>query len=219
MNKQAVADLPKMLVRRSAASGTDRRVDSTEELLIAVSDPTVGRIIMEEGTYKFSESMCPDSAICINRTVVIEAATNGAVVLDASSGAGRVIYVSAQAELRGLNITGGSVGAVSDCTYSYGEDLCKRDQHVNGGAVYVASGAAVKFESCNIYSNSARNVRMPAEPMRPLRSAMTRFRCPLLSQGGGIYVSGGIVTFDASNIYSNMGLPGEGGVSCSNCEP
>ena len=64
------------------------------------------------GTYEFADDMCPDqggSALCIDRTVTIEAEVPGSVVLDAK-GARRVVYVSTagRAELIGLNITGGA---------------------------------------------------------------------------------------------------------------
>ena len=64
------------------------------------------------GTYEFDNDMCPDqggSALCIDRTVTIEAEVPGSVVLDAK-GARRVVYVSpaGRAELIGLNITGGA---------------------------------------------------------------------------------------------------------------
>ena len=63
------------------------------------------------GTYEFDDDMCDDqdgSALCIDRTVTIEAEVPGSVVLNAK-GARRVMYVSptGRAELVGLNITGG----------------------------------------------------------------------------------------------------------------
>ena len=63
------------------------------------------------GTYEFDDDMCDDqdgSALCIDRTVTIEAEVAGSVVLE-PKGARRVIYVSpaGRAELVGLNITGG----------------------------------------------------------------------------------------------------------------
>ena len=63
------------------------------------------------GTYEFDDDMCSEeggSALCIDRTVTIEAEVAGSVVLDAK-GARRVMYVSParRAELVGLNITGG----------------------------------------------------------------------------------------------------------------
>ena len=72
--------------------------------------------MLKPGTYEFDDAMCSNaggSALCIDRTVTIEAEVAGSVVLDAK-GARRVIYVAAAgtAELVGLNITGGNSGFV-----------------------------------------------------------------------------------------------------------
>ena len=69
------------------------------------------------GTYEFADEMCDNeggSALCIDRTVTIEAEVPGSVVLDAK-GARRVVYVSpaGRAELIGLNIMGGAADYVS----------------------------------------------------------------------------------------------------------
>ena len=69
------------------------------------------------GTYEFDDDMCSEqggSALCIDRTVTIEAEVAGSVVLDAK-GARRIIYVSSagRVELIGLNITGGAADWVS----------------------------------------------------------------------------------------------------------
>ena len=84
---------------------------SSTELREALSDSAVSRIVLMAGTYEFDDDMCSDeggSALCIDRTVTIEAEVAGSVVLDAK-GARRVMYVSParRAELVGLNITGG----------------------------------------------------------------------------------------------------------------
>ena len=72
----------------------------------------MSRIVLVAGTYEFADEMCDNeggSALCIDRTVTIEAEVAGSVVFDAK-GARRVIYVSTagRAELIGLNITGGA---------------------------------------------------------------------------------------------------------------
>ena len=87
---------------------------SSSDLIAALSDGAVSRIVLKSGIYEFADDMCPDlgwwlsSALCIDRPVTIEAEVAGSVVLDAK-GARRVIYVAAtgRAELVGLNITGG----------------------------------------------------------------------------------------------------------------
>ena len=75
------------------------------------------------GKYEFYEDMCPQedgSALCIHRSVAIEAEVAGSVVIDAA-GKRRAFYVSlgGRAELHGLNITGGSATTVSfhPCQY------------------------------------------------------------------------------------------------------
>jgi len=90
---------------------------SANELVTALGDSAVSRIVLIAGTYEFVDDMCPDSggsALCMDRTVTIEAEVAGSVVLDAK-GARRVIYVSpnGRAELVGLNITGGIAYNVS----------------------------------------------------------------------------------------------------------
>ena len=87
---------------------------SSSDLIAALNDSAVSRIVLVAGTYEFAEDMCSDdyqggSALCIDRPVTIEAEVAGSVVLNAK-GARRVIYVSdtGTAELLGLNITGGT---------------------------------------------------------------------------------------------------------------
>ena len=88
---------------------------SSSELITAINDGAIERIVLRAGIYEFADSMCSDtnvgdSALCINRTVTIEAEVAGSVVLDAK-GTKRVITVlsGAVAKLVGLNITGGAV--------------------------------------------------------------------------------------------------------------
>ena len=72
------------------------------------------------GTYEFDDDMCDDgggSALCIDRTVTIEAEVPGAVVLNAmgrlhvATGGRRVFTIESggTAELIGLNVTGGTL--------------------------------------------------------------------------------------------------------------
>jgi len=93
---------------------------SSSDLIAALGDSAVSRIVLVAGTYVFDDAMCSDaggSALCIDRNVTIEAEVAGSVVLDAK-GARRVIYVAAAgtAELVGLNITGGATEYVSFLT-------------------------------------------------------------------------------------------------------
>ena len=84
---------------------------SSSDLIAALGDSTVSRIVLVAGTYEFADDMCSDqggSALCIKRNVTIEAEVARSVVLDAK-GARRVMYVSTagRAKLVGLNVTGG----------------------------------------------------------------------------------------------------------------
>ena len=86
------------------------------ELITAIGDNSVDRIVAHAGTYLLSENvsnMCSGTAFCINRTLTIEAEVPGAVVLDAMNKR-RVFRVQpgGTAELIGLNITGGRTGPV-----------------------------------------------------------------------------------------------------------
>ena len=99
------------------------------------------------GTYEFDDEMCSNrghiypydeesSALCIGRTVTIEAEVPGSVVLDAK-GARRVVYVSpaGRAELIGLNITGGATDNGGSAPYSiYGGP--------GGSTTYKAAGVS-----------------------------------------------------------------------------
>ena len=82
------------------------------ELTAAVGNSAVDKILLAAGTYELTSDMCTRSAVCISRTLIIEAEVPGAVVLNAT-GARRVFYIqSGTAELIGLNITGGSASGV-----------------------------------------------------------------------------------------------------------
>ena len=82
------------------------------ELTAAVGNSAVDKILLAAGTYELTSDMCTGSAVCISRTLIIEAEVPGAVVLNAT-GARRVFYIqSGTAELIGLNITGGSESGV-----------------------------------------------------------------------------------------------------------
>ena len=94
---------------RALSAGMRYAINSSD-LIAALSDSAVSRIVLTAGTYEFANDMCDDdggAALCIDRTVTIEAEVAGSVVLDAK-GARRVMYVSGKAELIGLNITGGA---------------------------------------------------------------------------------------------------------------
>ena len=79
------------------------------EFTAAIADSSIDKILLAAGTYELTSDMCTGSAVCISRTLTIEAEVPGAVVLNAM-GARRVFEIQSggTAELIGLNITGGS---------------------------------------------------------------------------------------------------------------
>jgi len=78
------------------------------EFTAAVGNSAVDKILLAAGTYELTSDMCTGSAVCISRTLTIEAEVPGAVVLNAMGGR-RVfdIQFGGTAELIGLDITGG----------------------------------------------------------------------------------------------------------------
>ena len=93
-------------------------VSTVAELIAAVSDGTVEKIVVAPGTYEFGSDMAGcgsfTAALCIDRAVTIEAEVEGGVVLDGMD-ARRVITVDSggTADLVGLNITRGPPFGVS----------------------------------------------------------------------------------------------------------
>ena len=83
------------------------------EFTAAVGNSAVDKILLAAGTYELTSDMCTGSAVCISRTLIIEAEVPGAVVLNAM-GARRVFEIQSggTAELIGLNITGGYASEV-----------------------------------------------------------------------------------------------------------
>ena len=102
----------------------DEVVSTADQLLSAVADERVRRILVSPGEYWLERSYvgrvhqlpgCPShTAMCVNRSLIIEASVYGSVVLNSTAFAPeirRTLYVYATAgqsvELRGINITGG----------------------------------------------------------------------------------------------------------------
>jgi hypothetical protein len=84
-------------------------VSTVNELTTALSGGW-SRIVVAPGVYAFTAAMCSnngDSALCISRSVTIEAAVPGTVVLEGLLRL-RVMHISSgTVELIGLDITGG----------------------------------------------------------------------------------------------------------------
>ncbi|KOO31874.1 hypothetical protein Ctob_016122, partial [Chrysochromulina tobinii] len=120
--------------------GANRRelqtaVSTVVSLTSALANPDIGHIVMAPGTYVLS------AELSITRSVIIEAAVAGSVVLDAQANEGRLRRV--------LNINPGSSGVVQvnalNITGGYADE---------GGGVDVFGGT-VALSSCQIYSNAA----------------------------------------------------------------
>ena len=135
-------------------------VSTVSQLVAALGNSNVNKVVVAAGTYNLTSDMCPGStatrsgiALCISRDVTIEAAEMGGVVLKAEftalpnsvSGGRSVIKVTtgATAHLIGLNITGGNA--------------------VWGGGLVIEVGGVADMEGCNIYDNAAFFVRLPFE--------------------------------------------------------
>ena len=84
------------------------------EFTAAVGNSAVDKILLAAGTYELTSDMCTGSAVCISRTLIIEAEVPGAVVLNAMGGR-RVFEIQSggTVELIGLNVTGGSASVSS----------------------------------------------------------------------------------------------------------
>ena len=81
---------------------------TVDEFTAAVSNSAVDKILLAAGTYELTSDMCTGFAVCISRTLIIEAEVPGAVVVNAMGGR-RVFEIQSggTVELIGLNITGG----------------------------------------------------------------------------------------------------------------
>ena len=140
------------------------------EFTAAVGNSVVDKILLAAGTYELTSDMCTSdvyggSAVCISRTLIIEAEVPGAVVLNAM-GARRVFDIQSggTAELIGLNITGGIATTVQSARHL---NPLRHFLHcpaenvlafvLQGGGLR-ASGTATLTNS-NFYSNTGSPVR------------------------------------------------------------
>ena len=198
---------------------------SSRDLITALNDNTVSRIVLVAGTYEFANRMCSDqggSALCINRHVTIEAEVAGSVVLDAM-GTRRAIYVSSdgRAELVGLHITGGAADNVSFLTklnpWTRVNPSPARSSHFvfQGGGIWIDGSAEIN--ECNIHDNVATggtaddNVAYCNFKSNPLRVYLVSYD-PVLrwnvtcvrgwQYGGGLLIVG-TATLTNTDVYDN----------------
>jgi hypothetical protein len=139
-------------------------VDTVAELTSALANTAVSHMVLAPGTYFLS------GQLSVTRSVVIEAAVAGSVVLhaQASSLSSRLVLIvnpgsSGVVQLIGLNITGGynyngGGVAVSSGTVSIVNSQVYSNQASNGGGVFV-NGGTVSIVNSQIYSNTATYVR------------------------------------------------------------
>jgi len=90
--------------RRALQTAVSTTVSTVDSLTSALANTDIGHIVLAPGTYYLG------AELSVTRSVVIEAAVAGSVVLDAQS-RHRVLYIdpgsSGVVQLIGLNITGG----------------------------------------------------------------------------------------------------------------
>ena len=121
---EPIADGTALVLYRSRQLSEVTTVSTVAELIAALIDSTVDKIVMVAGTYEFGSTMagCTDfpAALCISRAVTIEAEVEGGVVLD-GMGARRVITVESggAADLIGLHITRGYASGASSHSEPY----------------------------------------------------------------------------------------------------
>ena len=189
-----------------------RYATSSEELIDALKDTSIAKIVLFAGTYELSGDMCNDpvtltdsgdgemgySALCINRPVTIEAQVAGSVVLDAKR-ARRVIRVTGGgvAELIGLNITGGFAPSAG------------------GGGLLVDRNAFALLKDSNIYDNQAifpfgSGVSLGAGwggGIKIFEGVLELVSCRIFNneanEGGGLMMNGGVANIKRSEIYRN----------------
>jgi trimeric autotransporter adhesin len=180
-------------------------VSNTVNLISALANTAAGRIVLAPGTYILS------AELSVTRSIVLEAAVAGSVVLNAqasSSSPRRVLYInpgqSGVVQLIGLAITGGSVGNgnnfmggggvfINNGTVTLSSCTITGNTATYGGGVYVWSGT-VSIVNSQIYSNTAPNL-----------SGVSAYW-----GGGGVAIFGGTVSIVNSQIYSNTASRGGG---------
>eukprot|EP00900_Chrysochromulina_parva_P017302 jgi/Chrpa1/25573/Chrysochromulina_OHIO_Genome00022343-RA len=117
--------LSSCIITGNSAYGTSL-VSTSAGLTSALANAAVGRIVLASGTYNLT------SELSVSRSVVLEAAVAGSVVLDAQSSSG--------SPRRVLNINPGSSGVVQliglNITRGYSENY----GWTGGGGVYVSGG-------------------------------------------------------------------------------
>ena len=187
-----------------------RRVSAVHDLIMAISDASVGRIIIAPGHYFLTASLN------ISRSVIVEAATSGEVVLDANASASnphRVLNITAPAasviELTGLNVTGGYVGAAG--TSGGGVLIAAEHAHVTLSRMAVCNNAAHALFACTGSQMDCYSLPPGGGGISIMSGTCHFAQCDIHSNqyvntGGGVIVNGGTSTFVDCKIHGNTAV-------------
>ena len=207
-------------------------VRSSSEVVTALQDPSIDRIVLATGVYEFADSMCftaasgndadtIGSAFCIDRTVTIEAMDAGTVELDAK-GQRRVISIGSAgvATLIGLSITGGfstkGGGLYVEAGGIANVERCDvhKNQANNGGGLFIVAGGKASMVGSNIYENTALAANGGG---LVIWGTAELTNCDIYENdapgtfGGGLYVGGGATAELADcRLYENTAETGGG---------
>ena len=188
-------------------------VSTVSELIDAVGDSGVDKILVGAGAYDFTSDMCGTSAVCINRALTIEAQVPGSVVFDAKGGR-RVFEIQSggTAELIGLDITGGSAtstqggGLLISGTATLTNTNVYSNTARNGGGVYVDSNGVAYLGGCNIHDNTGgwRGGGLNIWGTATLTNTNVYSNTATTGGGGGGHIdSNGVANFEGCNIHDN----------------
>lgn len=209
-----------------------RLVATVSELLNAVNDIAVSGVVLMPGVYEFSSAMCSTSgsnALCISRSMTIEAAVPGTAVLDAratSSAERRVMYVSSgTVELTGLGMTGGRQGS------QFGGAVLVNGAHVTmtnceifdneaymGGGIYVSTGATAVISASSIHGNTATSGGgglITTDDTSVAIISWSTFRNNDADYGGGIYAFAGSLVLESNVFLDNTAVGNSGDEGCA----
>ena len=158
-------------------------VSTSAGLTSALANTAVGRIVLAPGTYALS------AELSITRSVVLEAAVAGSVVLDAQARTGR----HSGSDRRVMNINPGPSGVVQliGLNITRGFVISQQD---GGAGVRIQSGS-VTVTSCSIYDNEAY---FPDSGR-------------YYGWGGGVYIDGGLGNHSFINCVFHFNDAANGG--------
>ena len=181
-------------------------VSDVAGLVSAIDDASISHIVIADGHYAL------DTGLSVTRSVTIQAARVGAVVLDGHANqisARTVLTVrlassSDTVQLLGLNITGGYAPA------------CGNVNCAAGGGITV-DGGTVTISACQIHGNVAHQGGYGAGGVFVASGQVTLQSCEVYNHvadyAGGVSVTGGTVSLIKCNIFANHVSEGAAGVS------